>query len=1292
MTGRIRLTAAQLGIWFAQELAPDSAAYTTAEVVRFDDGLDTARWEAALRATYADAEPLRTRFGAGADGPWQEVVDRDLGPLEVVTVDSPDAARTWLRARIVAPLDPRAGRVTDTACLRLPDGAVWWFHAAHHLVMDHVGFQLFARQVAAHYAGRDPSPLPSLADIVAAEHVADETDLAWWRDLLDGAGPAPTPAESAADVASTSTRVELALDTRLQHDITAAARTIGVPVTTWLTAMFAGHLARLTVAEQVRLGQPQMCRPAGGVLARAVTTCVNVVPLVVATAADTSLAELARGTAESLAGASAHAFVRTEKLARLVSGDLLGPQLNLLPFAQHVGGHPVDNLTAGPVADVTWCVRGRIGSDARLQVDGNPARYSNGSLQLQAERLVAWLSACALADPGCALADVETMPRTEHDLVVERFNDTAHEVPDGTLRDAFLAQAARTPGAAAVRYGDDRWTYAELLDRAGRVASVLGPRPGRVAVALPRGLDLYAAVHAIVLAGGSYVPVDPDLPDGRLATLLTEAAPSVVLGDRSTLGRLAPSAARSVDVSELWTATPAAEAAPLPNVRVDPGDEAYVLFTSGSTGRPKGVRISHRAIAHRLAWMQHRFAIGVGDVVLHKTPVSFDVSVWELFWPLQTGAEVLVAEPGGHRDPRYLAELFASGGVTVAHFVPSMLRAFLADPASCRLAATGRLRHLVCSGEALTRDLVGGVHDVWGVWPVNLYGPTEAAIDVTCFDCAENPAADPVPIGRPIWNTRTLVLDADGRPVPVGTPGELQLGGVQLAEDYLGRPDLTAAAFVPDPLHPGERLYRTGDLVRWDAAGLLHYLGRIDSQVKIRGQRIEPGEVEALLRTADGVRSCAVVPCDGRLVAFVVAASWQESTWADLCAAQLSAAMRPAGFVRLEQLPTTPSGKTDVKALTALAATVAPPDQDAREQRPPATLLVQQVVEAFTEVLAEVRRPGRPPGAQVDFFGAGGDSLSAVRLTTLLSGRCGVDLRLRDLFDHPTPAGLAERIRALRSGGPGEESAGDLAEVLVLRAGAAGVPPVVALPPAAGLGWCWTSLLSTLPAEQGLVAVQGAGLDGSRHVPPDDLGMWADHVLDRIESCGPVLHLIGWSVGGMLAQVMAARAPERGLQVATVTLLDAYPSTQWSMLAMPTEAEALRAVLRIAGLEHEAPADLDRASTVDLLASHGSALAALPKTAIDASLEWVITSAGLVRGSAHPVADCGARFWRAGAPRDQDWLDPDGWRPLFTGELTVHTLDAHHGQLLTPPHAAIIGRQLAEDTAPWRRPVDGLGD
>ena len=590
------------------------------------------------------------------------------------------------------------------------------------------------------------------------------------------------------------------------------------------------------------------------------------------------------------------------------------------------------------------------------------------------------------------------------------WNQTDREYPEVMLPEASMARAALDPEAPAVRFRDESLTYGELEARVAALArrlcamGVAGGTP--VAVCMERSIELVVALHAILRSGGAYVPIDPEYPDERISLMLDDLDEPILLTQRRLSKRLGGASARVVPVDASPSAMAPAEPMTLP--RVDPDDLAYVIYTSGSTGRPKGAMITHRAIANRIYWMQEQYGLAAGDKVLQKTPFSFDVSVWEFFWPLLVGAELVVAEPGGHRDSSYLANTIIEQGITTVHFVPSMLQAFLDDPAAAECVS---LQRVICSGEALPRALQDRFFSVLGAELHNLYGPTEAAVDVTAWQCDPQSQLPFVPIGKPIANTQMHILDDDLRPVPVGTAGELHIGGVQVGRGYLNRPELTQERFIGDPFRSGGTLYKTGDLARYRPDGSIEFLGRSDFQVKIRGFRVELGEIEAALDALDGVRGSVVVAherADGdvELVAYIAHPAGDGLVLGDVrrqLGQRLPEYMVPSRYVVVPRFPLTSSGKVDRKAL--------PPPGRIRPQSdapyvPPSTELERVLSERWRDLL-EVDRVG----IHDRFFELGGTSLQAARFVTQLQAELGVPLSVTTIFDAPTIAEYASDLQ-----------------------------------------------------------------------------------------------------------------------------------------------------------------------------------------------------------------------------------------------------------------------------------------
>ncbi len=1308
------LTAAQQGLYFAHLLAPDSPAGTTAEVVEIAGDIDPDVLGTAVARTHQDFEQLRTIFRSTAHGPEQAVIEGVGHPWTVLDLSAGDepavAAESWLRERLATPLDPATGAVVESGVIRLGTGQWWWWHLAHHVVCDGYGAIQIVRRVAEHYAhlvgpGASPSPVGTrLRQVVAEDARVRSAEVAagaaeFWDRRLGDAVDVVSLAGQVQGPEPVALRAGVEVSEELQSCILQAARRLSISWADLVQVAIGTYLARCRDLDRTRIGTPLMnrSRAGDGALASTYTVCtaMNVLPATVLAGSATWGESLAAFTLDQQMMRT-HPFERQERLNRLAEhrgGQLFGATVNLVPFSLDVGfgaaTGTVRNLTAGPVEDLTLTLRGTPGRRrvVRLEVDANPALYGAEEAREHLDRLLHWLRSCAEAEAGTRISDLSLLGPDEEHLVLETFNDTSHVRSSATLAQRFASRAERSGHDVALIDGIQEVTYLDLRQRVDRLARALlmaGVHPGDVVgVLVPRSVDLFVALHAAQRVGAVHLPLDADQPFDRLAQMLADAGSQVLLvpEDRHACAEVVARLATQVPgLLPLGVASsaPQIDLGPVPSDVTAP---AYLLFTSGSTGRPKGVLVSHEAIDNRLAWMQHEFPISTGDRVLHKTPITFDVSVWEHFWAFQVGATVVVAPPGTHRDPREIARLVTEHHVTVLHFVPSMLRAFLADRISRQMVRTAGVRHLVCSGEALTHDLVAGCHEWFGIWPANLYGPTEAAVDVTCQQ-TEDLVQGAIPIGRPIWNTRAYVLDRAGSPVPRGATGELYLGGIQVALGYLNRPELDAERFVEDPFVQGGRMYATGDLARWNADGTLFCLGRVDDQVKVRGQRVELGEIEAAFSGVPGARAVAAglvgAPDAAQSLALWFVASNgidPEALRLRLMAAAtgvLAQSLRPSHWIEVNEIPLSTAGKIDRRRL---AATVPVPSAQDDLVLAPSGLAEQRLCQLVARVLEL-----RTVGPEQDFFALGGDSLRVLALVGEIEDTLGVRLEVRHVFEHPTPSGLA---RLLAHDPP---LGNDFAELLTLRPGAAGVAPLVLLPPAGGLGWCYTSLLRHLPVQLPVLTVQAPGLDQGAPEPVVDLAALAERQLKAIRTVvgDGLFHVAGWSLGGMAAHEVAALAQSRGQRVGAVVLLDAYPAEQWAHLSQPSEAAALLGVLRMGGVDPREFADPDhtesltRERAVELLRVGGSALARLPDPILAGSLASVIEAARVVRTSTHRRLQGDLHVVVATEPRPEHWLDASGWEAHTTGAVRHHPVASTHGDLVRPGPADRVGALLSD--------------
>ncbi|MFI8362582.1 amino acid adenylation domain-containing protein [Streptomyces sp. NPDC085612] len=1022
------LSHAQQRLWFLSRLEGGSATYNMPIAVRLTGELDRAALAAAVQDVSDRHEVLRTRYPDVGGVPHQDIVSPEQARVELKVTETTDA-------ELAARLADACAHVFDLAeelplraeLLALSPHDHVLVLTLHHIAGDGWSMGPLTRDLTDAYAarldGRRPrwAPLPvQYADYALwqRELLGREDDpdslvaeqISYWRRALadlpeDLRLPGSRPRGKSGDYHGAT--LSFRIDARTHSRLADLAASSGTSLHMVSQAGLAALLTRLGCGTDIPLGTPVAGRT-DTALDDLVGDFLNTLVLRTDTGGNPTWHELLDRISETNLSGYANQDVPIERLVELLNPDRSAGRMPLFQVLLSLHGVPPEPAFPGLAAQaepVERIVQNKFDLAVHLREtvtqDGAPGglegmvEYSTdlfdaADVELLTGRLARMLAAMA-ADPGERIGAADLLEEAEQEQVVRGWNDTAHDVPRTTLPELFAAQAARTPDRTAVVFEGTELTYAELDLRAGRVARLLaehgaGPETC-VAVVLPRSETLVVTLLAVLKTGAAYLPVDPGYPAERIRYLLDDARPVLTLTeDHPLLG-----------------AEPTGDAPASGTVTRLPEHPAYVIYTSGSTGAPKGVVVSHASIVNRLMWMQDRYGLDDTDRVLQKTPAGFDVSVWEFFWPLLTGATLVVARPGGHQDPVYLADLMREQRVTTAHFVPSMLAVFVAEPAAVRLPD---LRRLISSGEALPAELAERARTTIGAPVHNLYGPTEAAVDVTAWECRNEPGAVSVPIGGPVWNTALYVLDSTLRPVPPGVAGELYIAGAQLARGYLHRPGLTAERFVACPFgRAGERMYRTGDVAAWRSDGQLEYLGRADDQVKVRGFRVEPAEIEAALARHHGVGHAVVVPRadasgDTRLFAYVVPAGPDRPLPMDLrdfLGGLLPEHLVPAAFVVLDELPLTPNGKLDRRALPA-------PDHGGRKAgHGPRDKREETLCRIFADIL------GLPEvGIDDGFFDLGGHSLMATRLISLVRVTFGVDLAIRDLFTTQTVAGLVE--------------------------------------------------------------------------------------------------------------------------------------------------------------------------------------------------------------------------------------------------------------------------------------------
>ncbi|WP_196279298.1 non-ribosomal peptide synthetase [Catellatospora vulcania] len=1048
---RLPLSFAQQRLWFVDQLEGGSAVYNVPLALRLRGPVDRGALRAALGDVVDRHEVLRTVLPVEDGQPYQQVLDVGVKPVltEVGVTEG----------ELAAGLAAAAGHVFDLSA-EVPVRA-WLFVLGpdecvlllltHHIASDGWSWGPLLRDLSQAYASRlagsvaDRPPLAVqyadytlwqrdlLGDESAGTLAGDQVE--FWRGALAGlpeelalpydrARPA-VPSHRGGEV-----RFEISVD--LHRRLLDVAREHQVTVFMVVQAALAVALSRSGAGTDIPIGTP-----VAGRLDEAVHDLVgffvNTLVLRTDLSGDPTFAELLGRVREADLAAFAHQDVPFERLVEVLNPArstarhplfqiMLAVDTETTGQCDLTGVEASEERLAADVAkfDLVFNLRQRPTGDGTASgIDGSLEYaidlFDDDTARVLVDRVLRVLHN-ALSAPGDPIGALGILGAQERELLLHRWNDTSHTVPADCLPDLFEAQARATPGAVAVVHEGGQLTFAELNAQANRLARhlvSLGAGPERfVAVALARSFDLVVAILAVLKTGAGYVPIDPEYPADRIALMLDDVRPELLIATPAVAAQAAPGGPRTLVIGadrkyetladdDLAT-TRGLDAARLP---------ACVIYTSGSTGRPKGVVVAHRGIVNHIFWLQAEYRLTGADRILQKAPITFDVSVWELLLPLVTGATMVLARPGGHRDPAYLVDLVRREHVTTAEFVPSLLRMFVDEPGAAQCTS---LRQLVSGGEELPRDLRDRALAVLpDVHLHNTYGPTETTIGVTSGECVRGGAGALVPIGRPNWNTRLFVLDERLRPVPVGVAGELYIAGDGVAAGYLARPELTAARFVACPFGAGERMYRTGDTVRWTPDGQLDYLGRADDQVKVRGFRIELGEIEAALAGHESVDRAAVVvredrPGDRRLVAYVVSSGTavDAAGLRRYVAARLPEYMVPAAVVVLDGLPLNANGKLDRRALPA-------PQYAGGESEGPMSAREEILCGLFAQVLGVGR-----VGVQDSFFDLGGHSLLATRLIARVRAVFGVELGIRALFESPTVSGLCGVLDGLGAARP----------------------------------------------------------------------------------------------------------------------------------------------------------------------------------------------------------------------------------------------------------------------------------
>jgi amino acid adenylation domain-containing protein len=1044
--GELPLSFAQQRLWFLQQLEPASYVYNLASAVRLLGQLDIAALRQTLHQVVKRHESLRTTFTTVEGRPVQRVAaTQDLSlPIadlsELPLSEREAGAKRLATEEAQRPFDLAQGPLLRVTLLRLGAEEHIALFTKHHIVSDGWSMGVLIQEVAALYESfitGQPAALPELAiqyaDFASWQRrwLSGETlenMLSYWKEQLRDA---PTVLELPTDRPRPAVQTfrgetqAFVLPASLRRKLNVLSREQNVTLFMTLLAAFQVLLSRCAGQEDLLVGTPIASRTrveTEGLIGFFVNTLVLRADL----SGNPCFRELLKRVREVTLGAYAHQDVPFEKLVEELqpTRDLSRQPLFQVMFALQnapLSALELPGLTLTPVETEGTAAKFDLTLSMiededllRASLEYNSDLFESASIARLIEHFETLLESI-VEHPDQRLSELAWLNEVERQQLLVQWNDTRADYPAGKcLHELFEEQVERTPEACAVSFAEEQLTYRRLNARANQLAhhlQALGVGPEvRVGVLMERSLEMVVALLGVLKAGGAYVPLDPEYPAQRLAFMMADAVAPVLLTQQRLVQGLPPQAAKVLCLDSDWEAITAESEQNCRRV-VTAENAAYVIYTSGSTGQPKGAINTHQGICNRLLWMQDAYQLTDADRVLQKTPFSFDVSVWEFFWPLMTGARLVVARPGGHQDGAYLVSLIQQQQVTVMHFVPAMLQVFVEQEG---LEACSSLRAVMCSGEALPFELQERFFARSSAELHNLYGPTEAAVDVTFWACQRESARRSVPIGRPIANTQIYILDRHMQPVPAGVAGELHIGGVGLARGYLHRAEMTAEKFVPHPFYAaaGARLYRTGDLARYLADGNIEFLGRMDQQVKIRGFRIELSEVETVLAEHEAVREVVVVARhdvgeDQRLVAYIVTAQEQRPTVSELrvfLKEKLPEYMVPSVFTFMERLPLTPSGKIDRRAL--------PRTEGLRPELEAAYIAPQtEAQRAIATIWQEVLRLERV-GVHDNFFDLGGHSLLVAEVRSKLLEVFHREVSMLDLFKNPTIDTLARYLTA----------------------------------------------------------------------------------------------------------------------------------------------------------------------------------------------------------------------------------------------------------------------------------------
>ena len=1001
---RYPLTHQQKSIWYMEKLYPDTSIGTIAATFRVQGIVDLDLIESALNLFIEKNDALRLRIREENGAPVQYVSPYEPVRLDRYEFSSNEELYRWDEIQSALPFQLTDSPLYYFALIRVGESDGGFYMRLHHLISDAWTMILIVNQVSEYYSalqeGRsvDPSPLPSYTAYIESEkkYLASkrfESDKSYWEEKFDNWQEVSTLKDrKKSGISSRAKRRTLVLPQKLSCKIHEYCLEKGVSEFSLFIAAVSMYLNRVAGKENVVLGTTLLNRSNVAEKNTAGMFASLGVPLCIPIRYDMNFDSFVELVSKEILSALRHQKYPYDMLLRDVR-EKKKTSDNLFDIVLTYQNSKFEkDLFSGNYIS-RWHFNGHQIESLLINLN---ARENDGLLIVDYDYLVDLFCATeidfihqhiinllwhALDNPLKEIEHLNMLSEMERKKILNRFNETQSEYPsDKTMPQLLNEQVVKTPDNIAVVCGERSITYRELSDWSDRLAVRLqGLGVGKdcvVGLAFYRSIEMVVAVWGVMKAGGAYLPIDPTNPPERADHMLTECGANIILTHHAAhFSPLCSCNVLNLDEPESY-----AEAGAHPKDYPNPGDMAYVIYTSGSTGKPKGAILEHKGLVNRLWWMQRCYPLTKESVILQKTPYTFDVSVWELMWWALTGARVYMLPPGAEKDPAAIIDTIKRQRVTTMHFVPSMLNAFLQYlDSSGRTEELSGLRQVFASGEALGLEQVRRFNQLlnrpYGTELYNLYGPTEATVDVSYFDCSPEVTLNCVPIGRPIDNTRLYILDPHLNLLPIGIPGELYIGGVGLSRGYIGQPELTKERFLPDPYMPGERIYKTGDLTRWFAQGDIEYLGRLDHQLKIRGFRVELGEIENRLVQHKAIREAVVTGMEyagqKHLCAYYVAE--REITARDLRAhiqKKLPEYMVPSFFVWMSALPVSANGKIDRKALPLPLLA-----NEKRSYSPPSNKIESRLCEVAEDVLKLER-----VGIEDNLFDLGADSLSVISI------------------------------------------------------------------------------------------------------------------------------------------------------------------------------------------------------------------------------------------------------------------------------------------------------------------------